>query len=256
MNAIPLAQYLVDFDDEDFESETDSFEPVAPAGRPTGGQAFEPLMLVPKTPPVPAGEDGKADAHEAGAAVREDPAAALETARATAFEEGRASMRGEMEAAVAAAVAAERERAERERHEAVEAARAEWVSGEAERLSAAFTREIADLEASVRRSLAAVVGPLAAGARRRRTIDELVAAVGTLMLDGKAFTIRASGPEELLLAFIERLGSRASLVTFAEDESLTDIRLEAERTVIETRLAGWGEAMERALDPRDRAALS
>lgn len=171
----------------------------------------------------------------------------LEAAREEGRAEGRAAAEAEHEAALTEAVRAERERADAAHAVALDAARAEWVAAEGERLAGLFDERLDRIEAVVRTSLSSVLRPIALGARRRQTVMELAGAVRTLTLDGQALTVRASGPADLLDALAAQLGSGSAMVAFTPDEDSVEVRIECDQTVIETRLAGWRTALEEAL---------
>ncbi len=84
-------------------------------------------------------------------------------------------------------------------------------------------------------------------ARKRMAVDELAGAVNTIAFDGQTARISATGPSDLLGALEERLGDKARHVVFAADDARPDVRIDADQTVIETRLASWLRAVEEAL---------
>ena len=217
---------------------------------PAFALAFDPLdpldAVDPQDAPV---DDETAEEPEEPEALQQGPdqEELLEAAREEGRAEARAAAEAEHEAALAEAVRAERERADADHAVALDAARAEWVASEGERLAGLFDERLDRIEAVVRTSLSSVLRPIALGARRRQTVMELAGAVRTLTLDGQALTVRASGPADLLEALAAQLGSGSAMVAFTPDEDSVEVRIECDQTVIETRLAGWRTALEEAL---------
>ncbi|MEE2950881.1 MAG: hypothetical protein VYD57_06440 [Pseudomonadota bacterium] len=180
-----------------------------------------------------------------------DPAKALDRAREAAYERGReealAEAEAERDAAVAAAIEAEREAAAERQAEALAAARAEWCETESSQLAEALLEQTDRLAAALKVTLTSVLKPVALGARRRQTIAELVETVASLTFDGRALGLKASGSADLLEALEAALGARAGLVSFEPIDGEPDVRIVCDQTVIQTRLADWRTAFEKAL---------
>ena len=269
---IPLAQYFADADNEDFIPFR-SVPARKPAPKPMTRAAASPdpspaaasvrsLKAMPQrtaetAAPVRAVTEPRiglreVEAERAGwAAEREAHALALaeavEAARledvATGRRLGREALEAEtrehMETALAAAGA--------EHAAALATARGLWTEEQGDRLADLMILQVAILEETIKMSLNNVLRPLALDARRRQTLDELVGAVKTIALDGMAYKIAASGPADLLGALEARLGDHARLLSFEADETQADIRIDADNTVIESRLSSWRLALEEAL---------
>ncbi|WP_102958754.1 hypothetical protein [Mangrovicella endophytica] len=276
MSATPLAQYLSEFDER--HAAKAAFEPARSATR-TRQPVFEHLSLVSDRDAesndftgfgsfgagdddedaTPGGFDPDAflanlgtdgdDEAEGGSFGFQLPAPDLdiESVREKAFQEGRDWQRREMEAEFQATLAEERSKAAAALAEAVDAARREWSSAEGARLAERFGEGLVALEKSIRGSISDVLRPLATGARQQQTVGQLVDAVRTMTLDGQAFRIVASGPTDMLADFADRLGEKRELVTFEPQEQDGEIRIAADKTVIETRLSAWRRAVEEAL---------
>ncbi|SMC73039.1 hypothetical protein SAMN06297251_106165 [Fulvimarina manganoxydans] len=180
-----------------------------------------------------------------------DSAKALDRAREAAYERGReealAEAEAERDAAVAAAIEAEREAAAERQAEALAAARAEWCETESSQLAGALLEQTDRLAAALKVTLTSVLKPVALGARRRQTVAELVETVASLTFDGRALGLKASGSADLLEALEAALGARAGLVSFEPVDGKADVRIVCDQTVIETRLADWRSAFEKAL---------
>lgn len=245
MSAIPLAQYLSEFDQR-----TRMPQPVEPSARRQ--PVFEHLTLVPDNDAPGAVEVEKMPAAEAAAPVAAPAPDAkhvreIDAAREKAFCDGRASMQAEMEAVFAETLREEREKAAAAQAKAIEAARKGWTAEEADRMVETFRKGLGALEDNIRVSLSSVLRPVATAARRRQSVAELVEAVRTMTMDGRPFRMVASGPKDLLAQFADKLGAQRGLVTFEPAEDAGEIRIEADRTIIETRLASWRRALEEAL---------
>jgi hypothetical protein len=122
-----------------------------------------------------------------------------------------------------------------------------WVEAEGDRLADLVILQMAVFEDALKTTLNALLRPLVLDARKRQTVDELAGAVKTIAFDGSAVKIAASGPSDLLAALETKLGDHARHVSFDADETHTDVRIDANQTVIETRLAAWLKAVEEAL---------
>ena len=59
--------------------------------------------------------------------------------------------------------------------------------------------------------------------------------------------MKASGSADLLDALEAALGARAGLVSFEPVDGEPDVRIVCDQTVIQTRLADWRTAFEKAL---------
>lgn len=126
-------------------------------------------------------------------------------------------------------------------------ARRQWVETEGDRLADLVILQMAVFEDALKTTLSALLRPLVLDARKRMTMDELAGAVKTIAFDGTTVKIAASGPSDLLHSLEGKLGDHARHVSFDADETHTDVRIDANQTVIETRLAAWLKAVEEAL---------
>ncbi|EAU41775.1 flagellar motor protein [Fulvimarina pelagi HTCC2506] len=184
-------------------------------------------------------------------ASRLNASKALEAARKAAYDEGRsealAEAEADREAAIEAAVEEERTAAEERQKSAIEAARAEWAEAEGERLAAALADQTARLSEAMRKTLSSILKPLAINTRQRQSIDELVQSIGMLSFDGKAISVKASGPADLLDRLETALGDRAAHVTFHPSDDRSEVKIEIGQTVLQSRLGEWRSALETAL---------
>ncbi|ALN74148.1 hypothetical protein [Aureimonas sp. AU20] len=274
---IPLAQLLADQSDDEFVPfrapvrRPAQAAPAKPATRPlenalpriggsTPGRALAaPAMgapvarqqapLRPVTEPrVPLREleaERQAWAAEREALI-EQREAALEEARRLAAEETE-TLRQDLERVSAERIEELRRRLAAEQATTLSDTRRHWVDNEGDRLADLVILQMAVFEDALKSTLNGLLRPLVLDARKRQTVDELAGAVKTIAFDGASVKIAASGPSDLLQALETKLGDHARHVSFDANESDTDVRIDANQTVIETRLAAWLKAVEEAL---------
>ena len=269
---IPLAQYFAESGNEDFTpfrsiparksvpqtvraAEGVVALPASVAARPL--KLMTPRAAAPAIPEARAKTEPRIGLREVEAeraawqAERQDHALALadaiETARADGIETGRRLAREEAEAEAEGRIEAVRTEAAAEHQNALATMRGLWTEEQGDRLADLMILQVAILEETIKMSLNSVLRPLALDARRRQTLDEMVGAVRTIALDGAAYKIAASGPADLLSALETKLGDHARLLSFEADETQADIRIDADKTVIESRLSSWRLALEEAL---------
>lgn len=168
-------------------------------------------------------------------------------ARAEEAARAREAVDVEIAAAVEAARAEERQNHEVELDMALALARDEWTTTQGTHLATCLFERMDRVQEIVRASLASVLRPLVTDARRRQSVLELADAANLLIGDGRALSLKASGPADLLAALSEALGSRSEMVTCSPDETASDLRIVCDDTVVETRLKGWHTALEEAL---------
>lgn len=256
---IPLAQYFAESAGDDFTP----FQPVparkavAPGAAPValGSGAARPLKSIPR--PSEQGTRAFTEARvpvreleaerKAWQAEREELLAAVEAARLDGIETGKAMARAELDFETESRIDAIRSEIANDYTTTLTKTRGDWTQDQADRLADLLILQITILEETIKMSLNNVLRPLALDARRRQTLDDLVGAVKTIALDGMAYKIAASGPTDLLTALEDKLGDHARLLSFANDDTRSDIRIDADNTVIETRLSSWRLALEEAL---------
>ncbi|MBB3951436.1 hypothetical protein [Aureimonas jatrophae] len=270
---IPLAQFLADDSGDEFVPLRATPRPTPVAARsldatPSRAPAAAPVAMRPAftaaARPVaapaavrPAIPDPRVASREVEAeriafamernALREEMRQAVARARQDALQEGGDAVRQDLEAASEARVAELRRQLETDHAAALADARRAWIESEGERLADLVVLQMAVFEDALRQTLNAILRPLVLDARKRQTVDELAGAVKTIAFDGHAVKIAASGPSDLLEALETKLGDHARHVSFDADEAHTDVRIDADQTVIETRLASWLKAVEEAL---------
>lgn len=258
---IPLAQYFAESAGDDFTP----FQPVpvrkAAVGRKPeapaslGDGPMRPLKAVSRPAeqttraftearvPVREVEAERAEWQAERAALLE----AVEAARLEGIETGKALAKEELDFETESRIDSIRSEIANDYSTTLTRTRGEWTQDQADRLADLLILQITILEETIKMSLNSVLRPLALDARRRQTLDDLVGAVKTIALDGMAYKIAASGPTDLLTALEDKLGDHAKLLSFANDDTQSDIRIDADNTVIETRLSSWRLALEEAL---------
>ncbi|WP_245414937.1 hypothetical protein [Aureimonas flava] len=188
---------------------------------------------------------------QAWARERETLLRAHEIALAQAHHDGaaeaEASVRQDLERASAERIESLRQTLAADHDGALAEARRQWVETEGDRLADLVILQMAVFEDALKSTLSSLLRPLVLDARKRMTVDELAGAVKTIAFDGSTVKIAASGPPDLLDSLEGKLGDHARHVSFDADETHTDVRIDANQTVIETRLAAWLKAVEEAL---------
>ena len=140
------------------------------------------------------------------------------------------------------AVAAERARAE----ENLAAERKKWSEAEAERLSIQLSEAFKKLEKTIIDSVARILSPFLAEVWRSQMIDELETTLRTLLTDKQHTHLKISGPEDLLSALSERLGTYGAAIEFAFNAE-PDVKVLANDTIIETQLNAWTSRLAEAV---------
>lgn len=163
--------------------------------------------------------------HEAHSAAQAEARAAADTARAAseaARQEEAAQLRASFEQQLADA-------------------RSEWCRAEGERLAAAVSSGFAELEARLGDALGKVLTPFVGAALRARALDEVKGHIAALLSSRAAPLLTVSGPQDLLGALAQSLGSPTGVSFNASAQP--DLRITCDDTVIETRLAAWAEQL-------------
>ena len=179
-------------------------------------------------------------------ALIEERDAALAEARRQAAEESE-TLRQDLERVSADRIEELRRQLANEHGATLQETRRAWVENEGDRLADLVILQMAVFEDALKSTLNSLLRPLVLDARKRQTVDELAGAVKTIAFDGSSVKIAASGPSDLLQALETKLGDHARHVSFDTNETDTDVRIDANQTVIETRLAAWLKAVEEAL---------
>lgn len=173
-----------------------------------------------------------------------DIQARLEEARARGAREGRAEADAEhsadlaqREAEFAARLAAERQR---------------WASEEAARISELLSAGMLGVEKAISEQVARVLRPLVPIEVRRAAVDSLAQTLADMLANGTYARIKVSGPGDLVDALSAKLGEARQAVHFETSNSV-DVVVNADDTVLETRIGAWVSAINGEVAPADRA---
>ncbi len=154
---------------------------------------------------------------------------ALVRGRAEALEAHRRELDG--------AIAAERTRSE----EQLQGERKRWIGEQAEVLEQRLKEAMSGLEASLADAVAGVLKPILADALRERALGDLGGVLRELVHKEGLRSMRISGPQDLVDALGERLAGLCRLEFHPHGG--VDLHVEADRTLIETRLGAWAERL-------------
>jgi hypothetical protein len=168
------------------------------------------------------------------AEAQDDTESRIEAARAEGRLAGEAAARARYE------VEAERARAKFEAELAE--ARSQWAATEGARLA----DELRRLEARLGAGIVDVLTPLLPELARAKVLDDLVAAVSTLLTPGAHPLLQVTGPVDLLDALRDKLGEMAAAVEYWPAAG-PEIRIIADHTTIETALGVWLERLRETL---------
>ncbi len=163
-----------------------------------------------------------------------DPAVDPAEREKAAFERGRADGL----AAGKEELAAKLEQASAEFEVRLAEERNAWASEEGAHLAENIRSAFAALESGIREAVAGILGPFVEESVRTRSVEELAQALSPLLSGGEQTNFQVRGPEDLLKALREKLGPAAAALTFEVSEDV-DVRVVADRTLIETQLQSW-----------------
>ena len=170
--------------------------------------------------------------------AEEELARKLEEAQAQGRDEGRAAAMAEFEQEIA------KERAQIEERAAGE--RDAWLAEEGRRVGEALETAMRKLETAIADSVARVLEPFLDAALRDKVIAELSLTLSALLADEPPL-LKISGPESLLAALREKLGTTKSSVEYVPSQS-TDISVSADHLIVETRLKAWIDRFRQAIE--------
>ncbi len=138
-------------------------------------------------------------------------------------------------------------RVEREQfQEQLAAARAEWARTEGEALAGAMHTAFDAMQSRLSAALARTLTPFLEQAQRQRSLAALADAVRTLAETTRHELIEISASDDLATALASHLGDLAASVRFVPGAG-PDVRVVADDTVIETRLADWAAELAAAV---------
>jgi hypothetical protein len=127
--------------------------------------------------------------------------------------------------------------------ERLAAERARWTSEEAERLRDLIVGELKDLEVRIGDQVARILKPWLAAEAQRRAVAELGTMLEDVLHKGEVVQLSVSGPEDLLTMLRTNLEGKIGNVKLTPAPGC-ELRLVADQTVFETRIADWVKALE------------
>jgi hypothetical protein len=170
--------------------------------------------------------------------AEEELARRLEEAQAQGREEGRAAAAAEFELELA------KERAQID--ERVTSERDTWLAEEGRRMGEAIETVLRELETRIADSVARILEPFLTAAQREKMLAELSATLSALLADEQPL-LKISGPESLLAALREKLGTTKGSIEYLPSETI-DIRAVADHLVVQTRLQAWIDRFHQAIE--------
>ncbi len=121
--------------------------------------------------------------------------------------------------------------------------RAGWAAHQGERLGERLDAALQEIETQIAASVATILRPFLGAAVRDKAVGELAESVG-LMLSGKEQPmLQISGPDDLLAALRARWPKGVAAAEWTAASSV-DVRIIADRTIIESRIERWMEWIE------------
>jgi hypothetical protein len=169
--------------------------------------------------------------------ISKEEAARIAEAHASGAESGKAAALATMEAKL------EEQRALSAQQ--LEAEREVWAAREGQKLAAQLTAGLNALEAQIGDAAARVLAPFLDAQVSRRAVAQLRSELEVLLTKDARLSLSIAGPEDLLQALREELADKACSVTYAASDAC-DVRISADQTLLETRLAAWKAGIEEA----------
>lgn len=124
------------------------------------------------------------------------------------------------------------------------AERQTWAAKQGAHLGELIATAFEDIEQRVAQRVGEILKPLLHDKIRLKAIEDLSNSLSIMLTKGDYVKIAVSGPQDLLSAVEKRLGSQFAGVTFAATEGV-DLTVNADETIIETRIGAWTEAIEK-----------
>lgn len=175
------------------------------------------------------------DAARVGRNAAADEQERLEDARMRGVMEGRAAADAEHGAALAAQKAAFEAKLAREREQ--------WTAAEGARLAELFNAGLTDIEQKISDCVGRVLKPVVAADVRRAAVLSLSETLRSMVLKGAYAKINVSGPADLLSALEGLLGEARSAMAFHVAPGGVDLVVNADDTILETRIGAWVNAL-------------
>lgn len=124
--------------------------------------------------------------------------------------------------------------------------RAKWSDQQAVAIVSGFEAACREIETNIASSVARILLPFLAEAVRDKAIGSLVEQISALTGNSSVPAFKVTGPSELLdLVKTQLEASRRTGITY-ESADTFEVRVVADQTVIETRIAAWSERLKEA----------
>lgn len=124
--------------------------------------------------------------------------------------------------------------------------RARWSDQQAVAVVNGFTAACRELETDIAGSVARILQPFLADAVRDKAVAALIEQISALTCSSPVPVFRISGPADLLERVKEQLDAiRRTGIEYQADETI-EIRVVADRTVIETQMQAWTARLKEA----------
>lgn len=153
--------------------------------------------------------------------------------------------------------AEERDAARRQLEEAIAAEKARyedelasqrviWVEQQVDQLSTLIVEGIGRMEALLSERVANILKPFVSESFRQQSIVDFKEVLATLLLGDETGPMKIVGPEDLLLALKENLGSHGSAIEFLPGDHV-EVSITARDTTVQTQLRAWSDRLEQVL---------
>jgi hypothetical protein len=160
--------------------------------------------------------------------------ARVSEAHAHGVLEGRAAAQAANDAALASQTAALEQRLATEREM--------WAGEQGSLLGELIAASFADIEQRVSQKIGQILRPLLEEKLRAKAVMDLAQSLDSLLAKGDYAKVAISGPKDLLAALEARLGGAHAGLSFIETDRV-DVTVEADETVLETRIKAWMEVI-------------
>jgi hypothetical protein len=122
--------------------------------------------------------------------------------------------------------------------ERLAAQRSLWAGDQGAALSERIDLAFEALGTDVGDAVAAILAPFVEETLRARIVEELLRTLEKTLKGGRPASLKMSGPEDILESIRRTLGDSAAAIEFEATDDI-DVRVVADRTVIETQLEAW-----------------
>jgi hypothetical protein len=174
----------------------------------------------------------------AGPGAKAEPERTAEAAFAEGREEGLAAGRAEERARAEAEFRTRLDEAHAAFDARLAQERAAWAAAEGASLAERLAEGLATLRSGVEDAVAAILAPFVEDALRTHAVAALREALAPILSAGASPSLRISGPGDLITALRDALGPAAGAAVLEPGEG-PDVRVVADRTLLETQLQAW-----------------